>query len=125
MPSNLLKTTALMLFFSAFVMAQDGKVNVNVDKNVSRLMAIKKEIRKAQSNIKIQIYSGSRRNAEAKLMQFNLDFPEISTVMVYETPNYKIWSEDFRTQLEADRALIKVRKTYKEAFSFRPKQPQP
>lgn len=125
MPSNSLKTTTLMLFFSAFVMAQDGKVSVNVDKNVSRLMAIKKEIRKAQSNIKIQIYSGSRRNAEAKLMQFNLDFPEISTVMVYETPNYKIWSGDFRTQLEADRALIRVRKTYKEAFSFRPKQPQP
>ena len=125
MPSNLWKTTALMLFFSAFVMAQDGKVIINVDKNVSRLMAIKKEIHKAQSSIKIQIYSGSRRNAEAKLMQFNLDFPEISTVMVYETPNYKIWSGDFRTQLEADRALIKVRKTYKEAFSFRPKQPQP
>ena len=125
MPSNLLKTTALMLFFSAFVMAQDGKVSVNVDKNVSRLMAIKKEIHKAQSSIKIQIYSGSRRNAEAKLMHFNLDFPEISTVMVYETPNYKIWSGDFRTQLEADRALIKIRKTYKEAFSFRPKQPQP
>jgi hypothetical protein len=125
MPSNLLKTTALMLFFSAFVMAQDGKVSVNVDKNVSRLMAIKKEIHKAQSSIKIQIYSGSRRNAEAILMQFNLDFPEISTVMVYETPNYKIWSGDFRTQLEADRVLIKVRKTYKEAFSFRPKQPQP
>ena len=125
MSSNLLKTTALMLFFSAFVMAQDGKVSINVDKNVSRLMAIKKEIHKAQSSIKIQIYSGSRRNAEAKLMQFNLDFPEISTVMVYETPNYKIWSGDFRTQLEADRALIKVRKIYKEAFSFRPKQPQP
>ena len=125
MPSNLLKTTALMLFFSAFVMAQDGKVSINVDKNVSRLMAIKKEIYKAQSSIKIQIYSGSRRDAEAKLMQFNLDFPEISTVMVYETPNYKIWSGDFRTQLEADRALIKVRKTYKEAFSFRSKQPQP
>lgn len=125
MTSNLWKTTALMLFFSAFIMAQDGKVSVNVDKNVSRLMAIKKEIHKAQSNIKIQIYSGSRRNAEAKLMQFNLDFPEISAVMVYETPNYKIWSGDFRTQLEADRALIKVRKTYKEAFSFRPKQPQP
>ena len=125
MPSNLLKTTPLMLFFSAFVMAQDGKVSINVDKNVSRLMAIKKEIQKAQSSIKIQIYSGSRRNAEAKLMQFNLDFPEISTVMVYETPNYKIWSGDYGTQLEADRALIKVRKTYKEAFSFRPKQPQP
>ena len=125
MPSNLLKTTALMLIFSAFVTAQGGKVSVNVDKNVSRLMAIKKEIHKAQSSIKIQIFSGSRKNAEAKLMQFNLDFPEISTVMVYETPNYKIWSGDFRTQLEADRALIKVRKTYKEAFSFRPKQPKP
>ena len=71
MPSNLWKTTALMLFFSAVVMAQDGKVSVNVDKNISRLMAIKKEIHKAQSSIKIQIFSGSRRNAEAKLIQFN------------------------------------------------------
>ena len=125
MRSNLWKSTALMLFFSAFATAQYAKVSINVDKKISRLMVIKKEIHKSQSNIKIQIYSGSRRNAEAKLMQFNLDFPEISTVMVYETPNYKIWSGDFRTQLEADRALIKVRKTYKEAFSFRPKQPQP
>ena len=122
MPSNLWKSTAFMLFFSAFVTAQDGKVNINLDKNVSQLMAIKKEIHKSQSSIKIQIYSGSRKNAEAKLTQFNIDFPEISTMMVYETPNYKIWSGDFRTQLEADRTLFKVRKIYKEAFSFRPKQ---
>ena len=122
MPSNLWKSTAFMLFFSAFVTAQDGKVNINLDKNVSQLMAIKKEIDKSQSSIKIQIYSGSRKNAEAKLTQFNIDFPEISTMMVYETPNYKIWSGDFRTQLEADRTLFKVRKIYKEAFSFRPKQ---
>ena len=88
-------------------------------------MAIKKEIFKTENGIKIQIYSGSRRNAESKLVQFNFDFPKISTEMVYETPNYKIWSGDFRTQLEADRALIKIRKIYKEAFSFKPKQPQP
>ena len=125
MTLNLCKTTALMLFFSVFAMAQNGKVSVNVDKKISRLMAIKKEIFKTENGIKIQIYSGSRRNAESKLVQFNFDFPKISTEMVYETPNYKIWSGDFRTQLEADRALIKIRKIYKEAFSFKPKQPQP
>jgi hypothetical protein len=50
-----------------------------------------------------------------------MDFPEHTAEMIYETPNYKIWVGDFRTQMQSDRELIKFRKTYKEAFSFKAK----
>jgi hypothetical protein len=41
--------------------------------------------------------------------------------MVYETPNYKIWIGNFRSRLEADKALIKIKKKYINAFIFKPK----
>ena len=41
--------------------------------------------------------------------------------MKYETPNYKIWVGNFRTQLEADRELRLLRKHFPNAFSLKPK----
>jgi len=114
-------TIVITLFFSGTLLAQQGKVDVLVEQKVTQLMALKKEINKNQSVIKIQIYSGSRKNAENTLEKFKMDFPEHTAEMTYETPNYKIWVGDFRTQMQSDRELIKFRKTYKEAFSFKVK----
>jgi hypothetical protein len=94
-------------------------VDVRVEQKVIQLMALKKEINKNQSVIKIQIYSGSRKNAEDTLEKFKTDFPNHAAEMIYETPNYKIWVGNFRTQMQSDRELIRFRKIYKEAFSFR------
>tara|TARA_Y100000991_G_C21827386_1_gene286563 strand:+ start:248 stop:634 length:387 start_codon:yes stop_codon:yes gene_type:complete len=121
MPLNLYGTIAITLFFSGTLLAQQGKVNIRVDQNITQLMDLKKEVNKNQSVIKIQIYSGSRKDAEDTLKKFKIDFPEHNAEMIYETPNYKIWVSDFRTQMQSDRELIKFRKNYKEAFSFKAK----
>lgn len=121
MPLNLYRTIVITLFFSGTMLAQQGKVDVRVDQKVTQLMALKKEVNKSQSVIKIQIYSGSRKNAEDTLEKFKIDFPNHAAEMIYETPNYKIWVGNFRTQMQSDRELIKFRKTYKEAFSFKAK----
>ena len=53
----------------------------------------------------------------------NHDFQiRYSSEMKYETPNYKIWVGDFRTKIEADRALIAIKKKYPNAFIFTPKK---
>jgi len=119
MPLNLYQTIVITLFFSGTLLAQQGKVDVRVDQKVTQLMALKKEVNKTQSVIKIQIYSGSRKNAEDTLEKFKIDFPSHAAEMIYETPNYKIWVGNFRTQMQSDRELIRFRKIYKEAFSFR------
>jgi len=40
--------------------------------------------------------------------------------MKYETPNYKVWVGRFRTRMEADRKLVKVKKLFPNAFLFTP-----
>ena len=122
MPLNLYRTIVITLFFSGTLLAQQGKVDVRVDQKVTQLMALKKEVNKTQSVIKIQIYSGSRKNAEDTLEKFKIDFPNHAAEMIYETPNYKIWVGNFRTKIEADRALIAIKKKYPNAFIFTPKK---
>ena len=42
--------------------------------------------------------------------------------MRYETPNYKIWVGNFKTRLEADRALQRIKRAFNSAFIFKPKK---
>ena len=38
--------------------------------------------------------------------------------MVHETPNYKVWVGSFRSRLEADRALLKIKKKFSKDQTF-------
>ncbi|MGB2482709.1 MAG: SPOR domain-containing protein [Flavobacteriaceae bacterium] len=101
--------------------SQEGLIKVNSSNNVKLLLEIKKDVNKSNGELKIQVFSGSRTDAEETLKKFNLDFPESKAVMTYETPNYKIWTKALKNKLEADRELIKIRKKYNQAFYFREK----
>ncbi|MBT8377528.1 MAG: SPOR domain-containing protein, partial [Bacteroidia bacterium] len=41
--------------------------------------------------------------------------------MRFNTPNYKIWVGNFTNRLEADRALVRIKRNYMNAFIFQPK----
>ena len=71
-------------------------------------------------NLRIQIYSGDRKNAELIIREYKENFNDTIADVIYETPNYKVWVGNFYTQLEADRKLIDIRKEFKSAFIFRP-----
>ena len=86
------------------------------------LLKLKKDINRTESNYKIQIFNGNRSGAEKARSEFRNSFSDWSTSMKYETPNYKIWIGDFKTRLEADRALLKVKKKFGIAFIFKPKK---
>jgi hypothetical protein len=110
------------LLFLAFSGAQEGVTTVNQDPEIDKLIALKKEINKSEIFFKIQIYSGNRSGAEKIRKEFREAFTEFSDDIKYETPNYKIWIGNFRTRLEADRALVKVKKKFENAFVFKPKK---
>ena len=102
--------------------AQKGEATVNQDKQINTLLELKKDINRTESNYKIQIFNGNRSGAEKARTEFRNSFSDWSTSMKYETPNYKIWIGDFKTRLEADRALLKVKKEFGNAFIFKPKK---
>jgi hypothetical protein len=121
MTKNFCRILVFSIIFSNILNSQEGLIKVNSSEKVKLLLEIKKNINKRNGEIKIQVFSGSRTDAEEILNKFNLDFPESKGVMTYETPNYKIWTKALKNKLEADRELIKIRKKYNQAFYFREK----
>ncbi len=117
---------ALCLFgFTAFSNAQQGKVTINQDPAISTLLNYKTEINandKDTRRYKIQIFSGDHSKAEEVKTAFKYSYDKWSTKKVYETPNYKVWVGNFRTKLEADRALVEIKKKFPSAFLFKPKK---
>ncbi|MDO5979410.1 SPOR domain-containing protein [Flavivirga spongiicola] len=112
-------------FTSFYCSAQQGNVTVNQDKNITTLLNLKKEMNKNEedpSRYKIQIYSGNRADAKSAQKEFRNSFTVWNPTIQYEPPNFKIWVGNFRTRLEADRALKKVKKKFPHAFIFKPKK---
>lgn len=116
-----LTVVVICLFISTGIYAQQAEVTVNQDPQIEALLALKKEVNRRAKNYKIQIYNGSRVGAENARNKFMNSFSGWSVTMEYETPNYKIWVGNFKTRLEADRALLRVKRRFSNAFIFKPK----
>jgi uncharacterized protein YxjI len=115
--------TILIFIISCNLHAQEGTVVINQDKEIEDLLQIKKSMETSLDRYKIQIYSGlSRSAAETARTEFAENYSDWTSSIEYETPNYKIWVGDFRSRLEADRALIRIKKTFMNAFIFQPKK---
>ena len=89
---------------STTIFGQNGKIELN-----SKIQ-----------NLRIQIYSGDRDNAEQMIKEFIEIFNDTTADIIYETPNYKVWVGNYYTQLEADKRLLEIRKKFRSAFIFRP-----
>ena len=114
----------LLYFFTAysFCNAQQGSVTINQDNKINTLLELKKSMDKENTDrYKIQIYSGSRSSAQKAKEKFMSSYNKWKPSMVFETPNYKIWAGNFRTRLEADRALKEIKRKFSGAFIFKPK----
>ncbi|MFG6684979.1 SPOR domain-containing protein [Mariniflexile sp. HNIBRBA6329] len=122
-----ISTLSILTFIitTGYCFSQQGSVVVNQDKKITTLLEVKKEMNKNEPDsdrYKIQIYSGNRSSAESAQREFNSNFTDWKATLEYETPNFKIWAGNYRTRLEADRALKKIKNKFPAAFIFRPKK---
>lgn len=120
--TKLLSLTIIFLLCGK-LMAQQGSITINQSADINTLLKLKKEVIASEQQFKIQVFSGaSRSDAETVKSAFDSKYSDISSSLEYETPNYKIWVGNFRNRLEADRALLRIKKNYANAFIFKPKQ---
>jgi len=118
MKKSLLTAVFICLTFTLFSLqsrAQIGQVSIDADDDIAKLLEFKKDIRTIDL-YKIRIYSGDRSGAENIKSQANGIYGDWPSLMEYETPNYKIYVGNFLSRLEADRALLKVKKNYPSAL---------
>ena len=105
---------------STTLFGQNGSIKINQSNKLDSIIKLKKELNSKIQNLRIQIYSGDRENAEQVIQEFNEIFNDTTADVIYETPNYKVWVGNYFTQLEADKRLIEIRKKFRSAFIFRP-----
>ena len=105
---------------STNLFGQNGNIKINQSNKLDSIIKLKKELNSKIQNLRIQIYSGDRDNAEQMIKEFIEIFNDTTADVIYETPNYKVWVGNYYTQLEADKRLIEIRKKFRSAFIFRP-----
>ena len=110
----------IISLYSTTLFGQNGNIEINQSNKLDSIIKLKKELNSKIQNLKIQIYSGDRDNAEQMIKEFIEIFNDTTADVIYETPNYKVWVGNYYTQLEADKRLIEIRKKFRSAFIFRP-----
>lgn len=86
---------------------------------VNDLIAKKKEFNKEfKYGYRIQLYNGFEVEAKKTQAKFRIDFPEVKTYLIYRQPEWKIQVGFYKTQLEADRALLEFKKKYESAIAI-------
>ncbi|WP_394747347.1 SPOR domain-containing protein [Spongiimicrobium salis] len=109
-------TTLFALIFTALSHAQEGEVNIQQDEKIAELLKIYKSANQSATYYRIQVGFGSYGNAKNIQNQVNIDFPNLSSSIDFDTPNYKVRIGRFKTKLEVERKLVEVRKKYPQAF---------
>ena len=112
----LVLTFLFSVLFANTIKAQEGVVAVNQDEDIETLLQLKKNVNKSLINYRIQIFNGNRQGAKKAETEFKKAFSDWSPTMKFQTPNYKIWVGGFKTRLEADRALLRIKRAFKNAF---------
>lgn len=106
------------------IIAQDSKLVLNQDLRFEKLLNEKRKINASivnEQRYNIQIFNGESEIAKRTLALFKNNYKNFDATIVFSTPSYKVLAGNFKTRIEAERNLILIRKTYKNALIIKPK----
>jgi hypothetical protein len=97
--------------FSCLGQSEKEKINNLIDKKI--------DFNKNNKNsfvFKIQLFNGNETEALEIKKNFEQEFPEFKTILLYRAPEWKTQVGLFKTRLEADRALLKISEKFAGAI---------
>lgn len=96
------------------LLAQEEKTeNERIEEFINKKKDFNKEF---GYGFRIQLYNGFEVEAKKTRAKFRIEFPEIKTYLVYRQPEWKIQVGTYKTKLEADRALLDIKKEFGNAI---------
>lgn len=105
---NILKKTTVLVLFFVFSLSISKSFAQSENEKVNTLIEQKRTFNKTNKSsvvYKIQLYNGNEEDAYEIRRNFNISYPEYKTTILYKPPEWKTQVGDFKTRLEADRAL--------------------
>ena len=112
------KRIVLVLFF-AFFLSNSKSLAQSENEKINTLIEQKRTYNKNNKSslvYKIQLYNGNEEEAYKIKRNFNTSYPEYKTTIMYKPPEWKTQVGDFKTRLEADRALNVIKKKFSGAI---------
>jgi len=119
------KTSIILLtvLSVSFLKAQEGTINIEQDVKIEQLLEIYKSTLNTKDYYTIQVgFVSSDAKAEQLKSLVNIDFPNLSSRVDFESPTYRVKVGRFKTKLEGERKLREVRKKYPAAMLLKPKK---
>ena len=115
----------VLIVTSSVLKGQDGELNIYIDPGIEALINKHKRVNENASReisgFRIQIIqSTSRDPVFQKKAQFTRSYG-FKTYTTYNAPYFKLRIGDFKTRLEAFRALQSIKRSFGEAFIVRQK----
>ena len=109
--------TILATCFSLFCYSQEGEITIEQDPKIDQLVEIYKDVNVNSGYYQIQVgFTASDNAAQRLLNKIEVDFPGWYSKIKFEEPSFRVRLGKFKTKMEAQRKLIKVRKKYPDAF---------
>ena len=110
-----------ILFFSLNIMklnAQNASVTIDKNPKIDELIRIKKEV-SLDNVFKIQIFKcESTKESDCKVQKKRFEnlFKDTPAKIEWITPTFRVRVGKYRTKLEAEYALSKIKKEFENAF---------
>ena len=113
---NILNKRFILVAFIAIISNFQlfAQQNAEINNVILKKRAFNKQVTKT-SGYKIQLYNGNEGKAYSIRDSFKSKYPYYVKVS-YKAPDFKVQVGNFRTRLEADRALNHIKKSFAGAF---------
>lgn len=115
-------TTVFLVLFTVLGSAQEGTVNIQQDPRISELLDVYKRVNSEVNYYTIQIGFGTYEKAEKLKSDVAIDFPELYSKIIFDSPTYRVQLGRFNTKLEVEREYLEVRKKYPESLILSPEK---
>ena len=102
--------------------SQQGTVSIEQDPKLDRLLQLYKITNSQINYYTIQIGFGTYEEAEELKDMVQIDFPQWTPKIIFDSPTYRVRIGNFRTKLEAERKFLEVRKKYPAALILKPEK---
>lgn len=120
MDKKIFLTILITVFCLSSLSAQQGQVSIDQDPDIDRLVEVYKTSLSKVDYYTIQVGFGSYQDAESLKSQVEVDFPQWTPKIIFDSPTYRVRVGRFETKLEAERKFLEVRKKYPAALLLKP-----
>jgi hypothetical protein len=120
---TLLSFSIVALLSTQNIFSQTKKSNIEQDEKIEKLLLEKRKNNSAitiNDKFKIQIFFGTIEESKKVLIAFKKDFSQTDGTIIFSNPSYKVWTGSFKSKIEAEKALLTIKKKYTTAVIIEP-----